>query len=93
MDGGSSAELDWDEPLEPGGQIPLYHVLRGLESGNFGSAICLDVTDQTSASDAELPAPGGVYYYLVRASNGCPAGDGSLGQDSLGLERAGTDCD
>ena len=44
------------------------------------------------ASDATLPPPGGVLFYVNRARNACPSGLGSLGTTSAGAERVGVTC-
>jgi hypothetical protein len=46
------------------------------------------VTDDTRWTDTDVPAPGGVFYYLHRAFEPNP---GSWGTDSTGTERTG-DC-
>ena len=49
------------------------------------------VTD-LQATDDQLPIPQGVFYYLIRATNTCPDGDGTLGVRSDGIERTGRAC-
>ena len=46
----------------------------------------------TTTTAAAVPASGAVDFYLVRAVNDCPGGDGSLGRSSQGAERAGATC-
>ena len=36
--------------------------------------------------------PQAVFFYLVRAENACPLGQGSLGKDSNGAPREGRSC-
>jgi hypothetical protein len=38
--------------------------------------------ESTFYIDLDEPEPGGAYYYLVRATNDCPLGDGSVGTGS-----------
>jgi hypothetical protein len=58
--------------------------------------VCLVLADpsQAAATDAQAPAPGGLFCYLVRAENACPggAGRGPLGFASTGNERPGRSC-
>ncbi len=87
-------ELTWEPPIDGGGLAPRYDLLRaGGPAGFAAGAVCqeTDVVDQR-ATDPETPAPGGIFYYLVRAENNCPAGTGSLGTDSAGAPRAGRAC-
>jgi hypothetical protein len=89
--------LEW-EPPETGGAAAgmLYDTIRSGDPSDFGeaSASCVesDGGADTSASDPDFPASGGAFFYLVRAQNSCPSGQGSLGQDSSGVERSGRDC-
>jgi len=46
----------------------------------------------TTASDMSDPGTGGVFFYLVRATNACPSGDGPLGARSNGTLRDGRSC-
>jgi hypothetical protein len=46
----------------------------------------------TESTDAEAPPTAGAYYYLVRAENPCPEGEGELGWRSDGQERLGREC-
>ncbi len=82
---------------EPGGiawagipQAALYNLYRGLGAGEgpfdpgrscFGAGL-----PGTSASDPEIPGPGGYFYYLVSGKNAC--GEGPLGSSSDGQPRA-----
>jgi len=93
----SGATLTWTAPANPGAASVTYEALRveSLELLEF-VASCLADADPTDlvASDAADPDPGGVFHYLVRATNGCPgpAGNGSLGPDSNGADRKGASC-
>jgi hypothetical protein len=86
--------LDWQAPAGPGGTSARYDVLRSDAASDFAGAgaSCVesdDVSDRT-ALDPDTPLPGAVYFYLVRAENGC--GGGSLGTASDGTPRAGREC-
>ena len=90
-----SQTLAWSAPADPGGITAAYDTLRSGTAGNFGAAaVCVEADDSSDRSsvDAAVPAPGGVYFYLVRAENTCPAGQGSLGTRSDGTPRAGRTC-
>jgi hypothetical protein len=86
--------LDWMPPDELGGTVaPFYDVLRSGSADDFtaaGSCIESDDGEDTVAVDLDLPAPGSVFYYLVRAENGC--GAGSLGEGADGSPRSGIAC-
>ena len=58
------------------------------------AAICLEADDgpNATATDQADPPVGGVFIYLLRAENGCAAGQGSLGTDSAGTPRVGLLC-
>jgi len=88
-------ELAWDEPVEIGGSLTRYDLLRAESPTDHGIAgVCVEADDGADrvAEDFDEPAPGGVFYYLVRAENACPDGAGSLGARSDGTERTGRDC-
>lgn len=86
--------LVWDEPLDRGGEAGglYYDTLRSTDSADFMSALCVETDDgpNRTATDPETPAPGEVFYYLVRSDNDCP-GSGPLG-DGNGAPREGAEC-
>lgn len=87
--------LTWSEPEFPGGDRPAYDTLRSSDPSDFMTAvICVEANDGTDRQtiDASRPEPGRAYFYLVRAETNCPAGLGTLGVSSSGLERTGIDC-
>ena len=91
----SGTSLTWSEPLAPGGQTLVYDTLRSSDAADFVSGTTCVEFDEGSdqlASDPTDPPASGVFHYLVRAENDCPEGDGPLGQDSAGNERAGAVC-
>ncbi|MGH9870250.1 MAG: Kelch repeat-containing protein [Candidatus Polarisedimenticolia bacterium] len=83
----------WSPPAQPGAVILQYDLIRVLdERGHFvplGQCVASDVTG-TSATDAEPPYIGGIFYYLVRAQN--PCGAGPAGFSSAGAETAAPSC-
>ena len=92
-----TALLAWTPPLDFGATATAFEALRSTSASNFvSSAVCLTLADpsQPAATDAQTPAPGGRFYYLVRAENACPggAGAGPLGFASTGQERPGRSC-
>jgi hypothetical protein len=90
-----SQTLTWSAPADPGGITVAYDTLRSEAAGDFGAAaVCVETDDSSNRSsvDAAVPADGGVFFYLVRAENACPAGQGSLGARSDGTPRAGRTC-
>jgi hypothetical protein len=91
---GGSTQLDWTAPPPGGGTYPRYYdTLRTSGTGDFtGGATCVETHDDTdtTSADPQAPAPGGVYFYLVRAVSGSCAGP--AGYDSLGDVRAARSC-
>jgi hypothetical protein len=74
-----------------------YDTLRSAAPDDFeAGATCVESDDasDTSASDAGLPAIGGIFFYLIRAENSCPGalGTGPLGYTSSGVPRHGRAC-
>ena len=70
-------------------------MLRSSDPSDFiEGAVCVEENDgtDTEAEDVDDPGPGVVFYYLVRAENDCPVGEGSLGRGSDGTPRAGRGC-
>jgi len=93
----ATTTITWSPPAAPGGTAPGYEVLRSSDPGNFVDAtVCLALSDpqQALATDNASPAPGTLFYYLMRAENACPGdiGVGPLGPGPSGAERAGRSC-
>ena len=91
----NASALSWSAPPEPGGDAPVYDTLRSSDPSDFQiGAACVEPDDGTdlTATDTDEPATGAVFHYLVRAENDCPNGEGTLGQDSDGIERLGIAC-
>ena len=85
--------LAWEAPVPPGSQVVQYDTMRSQDPGNFQAAFCVDKNRTNLVSmDADDPLPGEVFYYLVRAENGCPVGLGHLGFASDGTLRTAPDC-
>jgi len=89
--------LNWREPEDSGGAMMAlkYDTLRSDEPGGFaanGTCVESDGGPETTASDVLIPMIGAAFYYLVRAESRCPAGQGSLGHGSGGIERSGRAC-
>ncbi|HEX6849926.1 MAG TPA: putative metal-binding motif-containing protein [Candidatus Polarisedimenticolaceae bacterium] len=87
--------LEWTAPSSPGGTAPAYDTLRSTVPNNFtSSATCVESNDasNTAAADATAPGPGGRFFYLVRAENACPSGQGVLHRDSTGATVTGRAC-
>jgi len=80
--------LSWFPPNTKGARSVLYDVLRSESAGDFLAAVCLESNDtNTMASDTVVP--GSIFYYLVRAKNGCGS---SMGTSSRGIPHAGRSC-
>jgi hypothetical protein len=94
---GSETVLSWQAPANPGGLLVaiVYDAIRSVTPADFvASASCLPVTAPgvTTTSDLSDPGAGGAFFYLVRATNACPSGDGPLGTRSNGTPRDGRSC-
>jgi hypothetical protein len=63
-------------------------------TSEYPLADCIESDDgpNTSATDTAVPTAGQSFFYLTRAQNACPQGQGTLGTDSSGNERIGRAC-
>jgi len=87
--------LSWSPPSAPGAASIVYDVLASQAANDFaGAAQCVEWDDgsDTVAIDVTPVPPGAVLHFVVRAVNGCPSGDGTIGSASDGNERAGRAC-
>jgi len=87
--------LTWIPPAEPGALTLVYDVIRSGNPADFlGSTTCVESDDgaDTLATDLSIPEFDRGFFYLVRAANLCPAGEGSLGRGSDGNPRPGRTC-
>jgi len=89
--------LNWSPPTS--GALPaalVYDTLRSAVRNDFlsPSTVCVESDDgpNTTTVDAAVPSIGQVFYYLVRAQDACPNGQGSLGTSSSGVPRQGRTC-
>jgi hypothetical protein len=85
--------LSWSPPDDPGGGSVAYDTLRSADPANFVSALtCVEADDglDTTSTDTGVVSP--LAFYLVRAENACPAGQGSVGTDSDGVPRVAGAC-
>ena len=90
---GGEARLGWSPPGNPGGMSVAYDTLRSAASSNFDSAaVCVVPVDPAQPINMDAEDPAAVFYYLVRAHNGCPSGSGTLGTGSSGQPRVGRTC-
>jgi hypothetical protein len=89
-----STLLQWSPPATPGAQTIGYDVVRSTAKNDFqGAAVCVaSDLPGTNAADSELPPLGTSFFYLVRAVDACPMGDGILGTDSNGVAIVGRSC-
>jgi hypothetical protein len=93
--GGGPTTLTWTAPQSIGGTAMAYDTISSRNPADFvndPSVTCVESDDgtDTTATDASIPPPGAVIYYLVRAGNGC--GPGPAGSGSGGLPRQTIDC-
>ncbi len=85
--------LRWEPAVPLGGPDATYWALRTDDPSSFiERTVCLASSDGETVVDLELPPPGGGFFYLMRATNGCRLGRGGLGYDGAGLERVGREC-
>ncbi len=87
--------ITWDLPVYPGGNALVYDVIRSGDPADFvTNADCIESGDgsDTQAVDSDPLPPGEGFYYLVRAVNGCPDGEGPLGNATGGIPRIATSC-
>jgi hypothetical protein len=88
--------LSWSPPASPGASVSslVYDTLLSTTPTGFQTGSCVESDDgpNTTATYAGDPAPGQVFYYLVRAQDSCAFGMGPLGTDSSGVPRAGRTC-
>jgi hypothetical protein len=86
--------LAWTAPADPGAISIVYDVLRSGDPADFVTgAVCIASDTMTeTAADISSPLRGEAFFYLVRAENDCPGGQGSLGTDSSGTPRPGRSC-
>ena len=86
--------LAWSPPLDAGADVVRYAAVRSTSVSDFASAaVCLALADpsEPAATDAQTPAPNGLFCYLVRAENDCPGGVGT-GPLGGGVGLPGVDC-
>jgi FG-GAP repeat protein/VCBS repeat protein len=94
----SSTDLSWNPPAAPGAATSalLYDTLRSPSAGDFlsPSVVCIESDNgpDTTATDSAVPALGQVFFYLNRAQDSCPSGQGPLGNGSSGTPRQGRTC-
>lgn len=87
--------LRWEAPAAMGANSLVYDTIRTGDPIDFLlAASCVESSDGSDleAQDPGIPVPGAVFYYLVRAENGCPLGSGSIGSWSNLVLRAGRTC-
>lgn len=95
LDFADDETLVWSMPAVPGATTLVFDVLRSTSPADFVTgAACVESDDGADlvAPDAAQPAVHEVLYYLVRAQNGCPSGEGPLGVRTAGAERDGRGC-
>jgi len=88
------ATLSWSPPSSPGAALVHYDAIRSTVASDFTASGACVATDEssTSLSDPTTPLLQQPFYYLVRAQNSCPQGNGPLGSGSNGAPRAAIDC-
>jgi hypothetical protein len=88
--------LGWNAPANLGTSASriVYDTIRATLPDGFMAGTCVESNDgpDTTATDLDLPGTNQAFFYLNRARNACPAGLGSLGTTSAGVERVGVSC-
>ncbi|HKQ96851.1 MAG TPA: hypothetical protein VJV75_03135 [Candidatus Polarisedimenticolia bacterium] len=93
--GGGLTTLTWSALAQPGTGSIVYDTVSSRDPADFladPSVTCIESNGggDTTATDAAVPAPGAVIYYLVRAENAC--GAGTAGAGTQGSPRPIVDC-
>jgi hypothetical protein len=82
----SPTTLEWEGPAPSGSDT--FHLYRGLvprlAAGDRGACFRANLASP-AATDAEIPAAGAPFFYLVTGRNA--AGEGPMGTDSAGRAR------
>jgi hypothetical protein len=92
--GSGETVIEWFPPRNEGATLLYYDTLRSEFPDDFlGPATCVETRDakDLQARDSDTPDPGFCYYYLIRAWNDCPDGEGPLGEYTGGT-REGRYC-
>jgi hypothetical protein len=91
MTNSDAGGFSWSQPVSGSGSV--YDVLRSRDATDFWNATCVaaHVPGPPPWNDSEIPAPGEVFHYLVRARSAC--GTSSLGNNLDGTARHGTACE
>ena len=86
--------LTWAAPSRPGAIADLYDAIRSAIPSDFvTNAVCVaSDTGPATATDGTTPPLGKAFYYLVRAQDACPGGQGPLGTRSDGTPITGRSC-
>lgn len=87
--------LSWQAPQVLGAAAVVYDTLGATDPEDFLlSAFCVEADDglDTEATVSGAPPPGTSSFFLVRAQNRCPAGEGPLGWRADGTPRPGLSC-
>ena len=87
--------LTWTLPVEPGGAVVPYDVIRSASRSDFvTSAVCIESGDSSdmTATDSDDPSPSSALYYLVRGANDCALGEGTVGNRSNLVLRTARSC-
>jgi hypothetical protein len=87
--------LSWTSVTPVAGPTIVHDVVRGTidllpVDGGAGESCLEPAVDGASTTDADVPAPGAAWWYLVRGRNAC--GAGSWGTSSAGAERTSVTC-
>jgi hypothetical protein len=91
-------QLMWQPPVAPGTSAPLFYDTIESKSANLwgpADGRCLEQDDwDMSASHADLPSPGVMFFFLTRPQNRCGDGDVGVGQGAGGapIPRNVLDC-
>jgi len=90
----SATTLAWTAPAASGATTLSYDLIRSDDPADSVSGSVCAASDLavTTADDPDLPSLAQAFYYLVRAQNGCPAGEGPLGSGSDGVARTARSC-
>lgn len=85
---GARTSLSWTQPADAGATQVAYDLLRSAAASDFSVASCVLANSTESLGEDSDPVTQ-IFYYLVRARNGCGE---NLGAGSDAAPRAGISC-
>ena len=92
-DASGNALVSWSPPLDSGGTSVRYDTLRSSAPNDFVAATeCVETGGSDTSTTDAAPAAPGIFFYLTRAVNDCPSGQGVIGMMPNGQPRPARSC-